>query len=376
MLLFAPRERVPGEHRVAMTPDAAKRISQTGLEIAVEAGAGVGAAFSDHAYEEADVRIVAADDGWATADIVVCVRPPAAEDVARMREGALLLGLLDPHGDRARIDAYAAAGVSAFSFEFVPRISRAQGMDALSSQANLAGYAAVIHAASRFRRAFPMMVTAAGTVAPARALILGAGVAGLQAIATARRLGAVVSAIDVRDAAREQVESLGATFVTVESEEKGEGAGGYAKEMSEDYQRRQAAKLRDTLARSDIVITTAQIPGRAAPRLILADMLQSMKPGSIIVDLAASSGGNVEGSKPGETVEASGVLIIGHSDLPSAVSQDASNLYARNAVNFLTPLIDAENKRIAVPWDDEIVQGALITRDGAVTHPQLSPKDE
>ena len=266
-------------------------------------------------------------------------------------------------------------GVAAFTFEFVPRISRAQTMDALSSQANLAGYAAVIHAASRFKRAFPMMVTAAGTVSPARVLVLGAGVAGLQAIATARRLGAVVSAMDVRDAAREQVESLGATFVTVEAAESGDGAGGYAKEMSEDYKRRQAAKLQETLARTDICITTAQIPGRAAPRLVPADMIAAMRPGSILIDLAASSGGNVEGSISGETVDVGGVSIIGQSDLPSAVAYDASNLYARNVVNFLTPLIDAEAKALAVNWDDEIVKGALIARGGAVVHPQLAPKE-
>ncbi len=233
----------------------------------------------------------------------------------------------------------------------------------------------MIHAASRFRRAFPMMVTAAGTVSPARVLVLGAGVAGLQAIATARRLGAVVSAMDVRDAAREQVESLGATFVTVEAEESGEGQGGYAKEMSEDYQRRQQAKLRETLSKTDICITTALIPGRPAPRLVPADMLSSMKPGALLIDLAAAQGGNVEGSKPGETVEVSGVSIVGHADLPSAVAQDASNLYARNVVNFITPLIDADSKQLAVDWDDEIVKGALVTRDGQVVHPQLAPKE-
>ncbi len=375
MLLFAPKETLTGERRVALTPDAIKRLSPTGLSVAIETDAGAGADLPDAAYAAVDAAIVDAETGWSTADIVACVRPPAPELVARMRPDAVLLGLLDPHSDRARIEAYAAAGVAAFTFEFVPRISRAQTMDALSSQANLAGYAAVIHAASRFKRAFPMMVTAAGTVSPARVLVLGAGVAGLQAIATARRLGAVVSAMDVRDAAREQVESLGATFVTVEAAESGDGAGGYAKEMSEDYKRRQAAKLQETLARTDICITTAQIPGRAAPRLVPADMIAAMRPGSILIDLAASSGGNVEGSISGETVDVGGVSIIGQSDLPSAVAYDASNLYARNVVNFLTPLIDAEAKALAVNWDDEIVKGALIARGGAVVHPQLAPKE-
>ena len=375
MRLFAPRETAEGERRVGMTPDAAKRLAGTGLEITVEAGAGESAALTDDAYKDAGVAVVSAEEGWGTADIVACVRAPAPEDAARMKAGALLLGLLEPHGDRARIDAYAAADIAAFAFEFVPRITRAQGMDVLSSQANLAGYAAVVLAAGRFPRAFPMMVTAAGTVSPARVLVLGAGVAGLQAIATARRLGAIVSAMDVREAAREQVESLGATFVSVESEEAGEGQGGYAREMSEDYQRRQQSKLRDTLARSDIVVTTAQIPGRPAPRLIARDMLPAMKTGAIIVDLAASTGGNVEGAVNGDTVVIDGVHVIGASDLPSAVAQDASNLYARNVVNFVTPLIDQEAKAIAVPWDDEIVEGALVTRDGAIVHPQLQPKE-
>lgn len=372
MQVFAPKETAPGERRVAVTPDVVKRAATTGLRFAVETGAGNGAALPDGLYVEAGAEIVTRESGWAEADVVACVRSPAPADVGLMRQGALLLGLLEPHGDRDRIAGYASAGVAAFAFEFVPRISRAQGMDALSSQANLSGYAAVLFAAGRFPRAFPMMVTAAGTVSPARVLVLGAGVAGLQAIATARRLGAVVSAMDVRAAAKEQVESLGAAFVSVEAEETGEGAGGYAKEMSEDYQRRQAAKLRDTLARSDIVITTALIPGRPAPRLVPADMLSSMKPGSIIVDMAAAAGGNVEGSRPGETVELSGVSVIGHADLASAVSQDASNLYARNVLNFLTPLIDGEAKALAVDWDDEIVKGALVVRDGRIVHPQLT----
>jgi H+-translocating NAD(P) transhydrogenase subunit alpha len=372
MLLFAPKETAPGENRVAITPDSAKRLAAVGIEAAIEAGAGLTADYPDKLYEDAGVRIFAdGAEGWAAADAVACVRPAAAEDAARMKAGALLIGLLEPHGDTARVGGYAEADIAAFSFEFVPRISRAQGMDALSSQANLAGYASVILAAERFSRAFPMMVTAAGTVSPARVLILGAGVAGLQAIATARRLGAVVSAMDVRDAAREQVESLGAAFVTVEAEEKGEGTGGYAKEMSDDYKRRQAAKLRETLSRTDICITTAQIPGRSAPVLLPSDMLSAMKPGSIVIDLAASSGGNCEVSKNGETMDVGGVNVIGASDLPSAVAQDASNLYGRNVLNFLAPLMDADSKALKIDWEDEIVAGALLTRDGAIVHSSL-----
>ena len=372
MLLFAPKESAPGENRVAITPDSAKRLTAVGIDPAIEAGAGLNADYPDKLYESAGVRIFAdGAEGWSAADAVACVRPAAAADVAHMKAGALLIGLLEPHGDEARVGAYAEANVAAFSFEFVPRISRAQGMDALSSQANLAGYASVILAADRFSRAFPMMVTAAGTVSPARVLILGAGVAGLQAIATARRLGAVVFAMDVRGAAREQVESLGAAFVTVEAEEKGEGTGGYAKEMSDDYKRRQAAKLRETLSRTDICITTAQIPGRPAPVLLPSDMLSAMKPGSIVIDLAASSGGNCEVSKNGETVDIGGVNVIGASDLPSAVAQDASNLYGRNVLNFLSPLMDADTKTFKIDGEDEIVTGALLTRDGAVVHPSL-----
>lgn len=375
MLLFAPKEPAAGERRVAMTPDAIKRMNALGLSFAIESGAGAGSALPDDAYQKADAEIVDGAEGWSKADIVACVRAPSAEAVAAMKPGAILVGLLEPYGDMARLEGYASAGIAAFAFERVPRISRAQGMDALSSQANLAGYAAVIQAASRFPRAFPMMVTAAGTVSPARVLVLGAGVAGLQAIATARRLGAVVSAMDVRDAAREQVESLGATFVTVEAEESGEGEGGYAKEMSDDYKRRQAAKLTETLSRSDICITTALIPGRPAPRLVPGDMVKAMRPGSIIIDLAAAQGGNVEGTKAGETVDVNGVSIIGHADLPGTVAQDASNLYARNVANFITPLIDQEKGEIAVPWDDEIVQGALVARDGSIAE-TLSAKKE
>ncbi len=372
MLLFAPKESHDGENRVAITPDSAKRLAAAGIDAAIEAGAGLNADFPDKLYQDAGVRIFAdAAEGWAEADAVACVRPALNNDVARMKSGAVLIGLLDPHTDKARVEGYAEAGVSAFTFEFVPRISRAQGMDALSSQANLAGYESVILAANTFSRAFPMMVTAAGTVSPARVLVLGAGVAGLQAIATARRLGAVVSAMDVRDAAREQVESLGAAFVTVEAEEKGEGTGGYAKEMSDDYKRRQSEKLRETLSRTDICITTAQIPGRPAPVLLPSDMLSAMKPGSIVVDLAASSGGNCEVSKNGETVDVGGVSVIGASDLPSAVAQDASNLYGRNVLNFLQPLVDAEAKTFKIDWEDEIVQGALLTRDGQIVHPSL-----
>lgn len=314
----------------------------------------------------------------ASADIVVSVGPISADNLSGVKQGAVLLGLLSPYGDRERLDGYAAAGVSAFAFEFVPRITRAQTMDALSSQANLGGYAAVLQAASRFGRAFPMMVTAAGTIAPARVLVLGAGVAGLQAIATARRLGAVVSAMDVRPAAKEQVESLGATFVDVDSAEakQAETSGGYAREMSSDYRVQQAAKLLEVLPRTDMVITTALIPGRPAPVLMTTEMVEAMRPGSVIVDMAVERGGNVVPSKSGETVDHNGVHIIGEPNLPGTVATDASALYARNIVNFLTPLVDQESGTLKIDWEDEIVSSALICRDGAIVNPMLLEKGE
>ena len=378
MKLFVPKEP-PGERRVAISADALKRLQGLGVTALVESGAGEGAGMPDALLAEAGAEIVQdAAAARGQADILVAVRPPAPEALHGAKAGAVLIGLLSPYGEHERLEAYAKAGVSAFAFEFVPRITRAQTMDALSSQANLAGYAAVLQAASRFGRAFPMMVTAAGTIAPARVLVLGAGVAGLQAIATARRLGAVVSAMDVRPAAKEQVESLGATFVDVDSAEakQAETSGGYAREMSSDYRVQQAAKLLEILPRTDMVITTALIPGRPAPILLTTEMVEAMRPGSIIVDMAVERGGNVVPSKAGETVNHRGVHIVGEANLPGTVATDASALYARNIVNFLTPLIDADTKTLNIDWEDEIVSSALLCRDGAITNPVLLEKKE
>ncbi len=381
MKIGVPKERRPHERRVAATPDSVKRLVGMGAEVLVEAGAGAGSNIPDDAFVAAGAKI-APDEAAALrdADIVLKVQRPltAAEggpdEVALMKKSAILVGLLSPHADRALLDAYAKAGIVAFSMEFTPRITRAQAMDALSSQSNLAGYKAVIDAAAEFGRAFPMMMTAAGTIAPARVVILGAGVAGLQAIATARRLGAVVSAFDVRAAAKEQVESLGASFVEVSAEDAkaAETAGGYAKEMSEDYKRKQAQVLRDHLKKQDVVITTALIPGKPAPRLIDASMVAEMKPGAVIVDLAVEAGGNCELSEFGKIVVKHGVTIVGHANVPSRIATDASALYARNLWSFLSLLIDAKEKALKIDWEDEIVKGMLVVRDGIVVHQGLA----
>jgi NAD(P) transhydrogenase subunit alpha len=372
MKIVVPKESRPGERRVALTPDSAKRFIALGCAVAVEAGAGDGALFPDDDYRAAGAEVV--DDisaAIADADVVLRVRRPGSEDAAAMKQGAVLVGMLEPTDDLAQVQSYADQGIVAFSLEFLPRITRAQSMDVLSSQSNLAGYKAVLDATDVFARAMPMMMTAAGTIAPAKVMVLGAGVAGLQAIATARRLGAVVSATDVRPAAKEQVESLGASFVMVEDEEtaQAETAGGYAKEMSESYQRKQAELVRATLAKQDIAICTALIPGRPAPRLISANMVKEMRPGSVIVDLAVESGGNCELSRAGEVVEAHGVKIVGHRNWPSRLATDASALYARNVLNFLAPLIDADSGAIKIDWEDEIITATALTRDGAVIHP-------
>ena len=373
MKLFVAKEQ-SGETRVATSPDAIKRLNCLGVETLVETGAGDAAGTPDSVLQDAGAMIVAdVAAGIGQADILAAVRPPAPQALAGAKPGAVLIAFLSPYGDHIRLQGYADAGVSAFAFEFVPRISRAQTMDALSSQANLGGYSAVIQAAAKFGRGFSMMVTAAGTVAPARVLVLGAGVAGLQAIATARRLGAVVSAMDVRPAAKEQVESLGASFVNVDSLEarEAETSGGYAREMSSDYRVRQAKKLLEILPRTDMVITTALIPGRPAPVLITTEMVEAMRAGSVIVDMAVERGGNVQPSVMGETVNHKGVLIIGDPNLSGRVATDASALYARNIVNFLTPLIAKDSGDLAIDWDDEIISSALICRDGAITNPVL-----
>jgi NAD(P) transhydrogenase subunit alpha len=372
------KERGEHETRVAASPDSVKKLVGLGLAVAVEDGAGSRARYSDEDYRNAGAEICSNSDSLLSdADVLLCVERPPRDCVARLRRGALLIGQLAPHGERGAIEQYAECGVDAFAMELMPRISRAQSMDVLSSQSNLAGYKAVIDAAAAFERAMPMMMTAAGTIAPGRVMVLGAGVAGLQAIATARRLGAIVSATDVRPAAKEQVESLGANFVMVESEEtaQAETAGGYAKEMSEDYKRRQAALVAETLKKQDIVICTALIPGRPAPLLVTREMAESMRAGSIIVDLAVEQGGNCELSRPGEIVNHGGVRIIGHHNVPGRLPVDASALYARNLFNFIAPFVDAESGAISIDWEDELVTGTALTRDGRIVHPLLTAQD-
>jgi len=380
MKIAIPKERRPHESRVAASPDTAKRLAAMGLEVVIESGAGAAAAFPDAAYVAAGATVAAdAAAALGDADIVLKVQRPIVgegdkDELAKLKRGAVLVGMLQPLQNPEDVAAYAAAGVTAFAMELIPRITRAQSMDVLSSQANLAGYRAVLDAASEFGRAFPMMMTAAGTIAPARVLVMGAGVAGLQAIATARRLGAVVSATDVRAAAKEQVESLGASFLTVDLEamKQAETSGGYAKEMSEDFQRRQREHVHEALKKIDIAICTALIPGRKAPVLITKDMVADMRPGSVVLDLAVEQGGNCEGSKLGKIVTtANGVKIAGHANVPSRIAVDASQLYARNLLNFLALIID-KDKGLKIDPADEIIKGTLLTRDGAVVHPALA----
>jgi len=368
MRLAVPKETREGETRVAATPESVKKFKGLGLEIVVEAGAGSGAKISDADYTAAGAMI--APDAASTfkdADIVLKVRGPSAPEISQLKSGAVLAALLAPHAEGDAIQALAGQGVTAFAMELLPRISRAQSMDVLSSQANLAGYKAVIDAAAAYGRAMPMMMTAAGTIAPARVLVMGVGVAGLQAIATAKRLGAIVSATDVRPATKEQVESLGGTFVAVMDEEfkNAQTAAGYAKPMSAEYQAKQAALIAETIKKQDIVITTALIPGRKAPILVSEEMIASMKPGSVIMDLAASAGGNTPLSKPDQVVEAHGVTIMGPSNLPGALSGDASSLYARNLFNFVSLIVDKKSGALNIDWNDEIVKGSAVTRDGA-----------
>jgi NAD(P) transhydrogenase subunit alpha len=375
MKLAILKERRAGETRVAATPETVKKLKGLGLDVVVETGAGAGARFADADYTAAGAMI-APDAGaaLADADIVFKVRSPDDGEIAKMKKGAVLAALLAPYTEKDAIGKLAAQGVSAFAMEFIPRISRAQAMDVLSSQANLAGYKAVIDAAATFGRAMPMMMTAAGTIAPARVLIMGVGVAGLQAIATARRLGAIVSATDVRPATKEQVESLGATFVAVIDDEfkQAETAAGYAKEMSKEYQAKQAALIAETIKKQDIVITTALIPGRKAPVLVTEEMVKTMKPGSVIVDLAVEQGGNCPLSKPDQVVETdNGVIIMGYTNLPARLASDTSSLYARNLFNFASLIVDKKTGQLALNWDDEIVKGAGLTRDGQVVHPAL-----
>jgi len=366
-----------GEPRVAATPETVKKIKALGADVVVQHDAGLKSGILDSDYQAAGATIVpTAQAAAGDADIVLRVRRPSEAETRSYRKGALVIGIMDPFGNEAALNAMAKTGIAAFAMELLPRITRAQVMDVLSSQANLAGYRAVIDAAEKYGRAFPMMMTAAGTVPAARVFVMGAGVAGLQAIATARRLGGVVSATDVRPAAKEQVESLGAKFIAVVDEEfkQAETAAGYAKEMSADYKAKQAALVAEHIKKQDIVITTALIPGRPAPRLISAEMVRSMRPGSVIVDLAVERGGNVEGAKAGEIAEVNGVSIVGYFNVPGRLAASASNLYARNLYAFLEILIDKKSKAIAVPWDDEIVKATALTRDGAVIHSGFKPK--
>ena len=374
MKLAVPKETSPGETRVAATPESVKKFKGLGLDVVVQTGAGAAARIADADYVAAGASIApdarTALDG---ADIVLKVRGPKGDEVGLLKKGAVVAALLAPHTEKDAIHILAAQGVSAFAMEFLPRISRAQAMDVLSSQANLAGYKAVIDAAATFGRAMPMMMTAAGTIAPARVLVMGVGVAGLQAIATAKRLGAIVSATDVRPATKEQVESLGGTFVAVMDEEfkNAQTAGGYAKEMSPEYQAKQAALIAETIKKQDIIITTALIPGRKAPILVSEEMIKTMKPGSVIVDLAAEVGGNTPLTKANEVIEVHGVTIMGYTNLPGRLAVDSSSLYSRNLFNFVSLIVDKKSGLMAIDWNDEIVKGACVAKDGDVIHPAV-----
>jgi NAD(P) transhydrogenase subunit alpha len=381
MKLAIPKETRPHEARVAATPDTVKRLIALGLTVEVETGAGLAASYTDAAYQAAGATI-APDAASAAADaaIVLKVQRPRLEsegldELAYLKPGTVLVAILQALQRKDDVAAYAKAGITSFAMELMPRITRAQSMDVLSSQSNLAGYKAVIDAANAYGHAFPMMMTAAGTIPPARVVVMGAGVAGLQAIATAKRLGAIVSAFDVRAAAKEQVQSLGASFVEVDAEaaKAAETAGGYAKEMDEDYQRRQREKIHETVKKQDIVICTALIPGRPAPVLITKEMVADMKPGSVVVDLAAEAGGNTEGVKLGETViTGNGVKLIGPANMPSQVASDASQLYGRNLAAFLALIVDAKEKTLKIDLGDDIIKGTLVTRDGEIVLPALA----
>jgi NAD(P) transhydrogenase subunit alpha len=383
MKIAIPKERRDGEKRVAATPESVKKLIALGYEVIVQKGAGEGSSFLDGQYTDMGATI--AEDGPATlkdADIVLKVARPmtageGTDEIAMMKAGAVLVAHLNALGEPDLVAALKEAGVTAFAMELMPRISRAQSMDILSSQNNLAGYRAVIDGAYEFGRAFPMMMTAAGTVAPARVLVFGAGVAGLQAVATAKRLGAVVHATDVRPATKEQVESLGGKFVVVDEamEKEAETAGGYAKEMPPEYFEKQKQVVGEFIKKADICITTALIPGRKAPTLITEEQVKSMKPGSVIIDLAAEQGGNCAVTEPGKVVVRDNVKIVGNLDVPSRLAADSSNLFARNLFNFVQLLTDKESKEMKIDWDDDLVKGTCVTRDGAVVHPMLTKAD-
>src|SRR5579862_4367321 len=374
MKLAVLKERRAGEARVSATPETVRKLKGLGLDVVVESGAGEGARIADADYSAAGAEVARdAASALQNANIVLKVRAPDSGEIDALPHDAVLIGLLSPYTERDSIAALASRGIAAFAMEFLPRISRAQSMDVLSSQANLAGYKAVIDAAAHFGRAMPMMMTAAGTIAPARVFVMGVGVAGLQAIATARRLGAIVSATDVRPATKEQVQSLGASFVAVVDEEfkQAETTAGYAREMSKEYQAKQAQLIADTIKKQDIVITTALIPGRKAPVLVTEEMVRTMKPGSVIVDLAAEQGGNCPLTCADKVIETNGVTIMGYTNLPARLAVDTSSLYSRNLFNFVSLIVDKKTGALNLNWNDEIVKGAALTRDGQIVHPAL-----
>ncbi len=376
MKIAVLKETRGGETRVAASPESVKKFIGLGASLTIERGAGEVANFSDQAFQDAGAAIApGAAEAVSGADLILKVRAPEAADFRLYRAGQKLAAIVSPHSSADILAAAAHAGVDLFAMDMMPRITRAQSMDVLSSQSNLAGYKAVIDAAAYFGRAMPMMMTAAGTIAPAKVFIMGAGVAGLQAIATARRMGAVVSATDVRWAAKEQVESLGATFVTVDQEamKNAETAGGYAKEMSDDFKQRQAEFVGKHIAKQNIVITTALIPGRPAPRLVAEEMVRAMAPGSVIVDLAVEQGGNVALSRRGEVIDVGGVIIIGFDNVPGRLAADASNLYARTLFNFVSAFVNKDTKAFEIDWNDEIIKSVALTRDGAIIHPAFAP---
>jgi NAD(P) transhydrogenase subunit alpha len=380
MKLGVPKERREGESRVAVSPDTIKKLVALGFDVTVETGAGEQASFSDKLFSDAGATIAdSAAAALGDADLVLKVRAPmnaadGQDEISQIKPAAMVIAHMSALAEPDGIKAMAAAGLTGFAMDLMPRITRAQSMDVLSSQSNLAGYKAVLDAAGELGRAFPMMMTAAGTIAPAKAFIMGVGVAGLQAIATAKRLGAVVTATDVRPATKEQVESLGAKFLEVdaEMEKDAQTEGGYAKEMPPEYLQKQKRVIAEHIKKQDVVITTALIPGRPAPVLVDGEMVASMPSGAVIVDLATEAGGNCTLSEAGKVVKKNGVTIIGHANMPGRLAQDASSLFAKNLINFLTPLIDAETKQMNIDWDDEIIQGTLVCRGGKVVHPALS----
>lgn len=376
MHIAIPKESKQFEERVAASPETVKKLVGLGATVVVQEGAGIASDITDEAFKEAGATLAA--DFKSTlqdAEVILKVQSPTPEELKDFNKGSMLLAILNPRQTPEELNLFSEAGITTFSLDLIPRITRAQSMDVLSSQSNLAGYRAVIDAAHEFNCAFPMMMTAAGTISPAKVLVMGAGVAGLQAIATAKRLGAVVSAFDVRHAAKEQVESLGAKFIEVENTEDAETKAGYAKEMSAEYKKRQAEKIEETLKKTDIVICTALIPGRPAPKLITKEMLQLMHKGSVVVDLAVENGGNCEGSEFGKVVEKGGVKIIGYGNVPSRVSKNASLLYAKNILNFLMLSIKGENKKsFQIDWDDEIICATALTHNGKIVHEEFTSK--